>query len=66
MEDEVGVPILVVGSVALDSVETPFGTRDDVLGGAAAHFSISASLFTRVRLVAVVGTDFPGENLEVL
>ena len=59
-------PILVVGSVALDSVETPFESHDDVLGGAASHFSISASLFTTVRLVAVVGSDFPDEKLAVL
>ena len=61
-----GAPILVVGSVALDSIETPFATRDDVLGGAALHFSVAASLFTRVRLVAVVGADFPMERLDLL
>ena len=70
MSDEHGSteksPILVVGSVALDSVETPFETREDVLGGAAAHFSLSASLFTHVRLVAVVGDDFPGDKLDLL
>jgi hypothetical protein len=59
-------PILVVGSVALDSIETPFETREDVLGGAAVHFSAAASLFTRVRLVAVVGRDFPLEALDIL
>ncbi|MEA2683743.1 MAG: hypothetical protein QOK05_2071 [Chloroflexota bacterium] len=59
-------PILVVGSVALDSVETPFESRDDLLGGAAAHFSIAASLFAPVRLVAVIGKDFPDEKLQVL
>jgi sugar/nucleoside kinase (ribokinase family) len=59
-------PILVVGSVALDSVETPFESRHDLLGGAAAHFSIAASLFAPVRLVAVIGRDFPDEKLEVL
>jgi sugar/nucleoside kinase (ribokinase family) len=52
--------------VALDTVETPFETRPDVLGGAAAHFSISASLFAPVRLVGVVGDDFPSEKLDVL
>ena len=61
-----GAPILVVGSVALDSIETPFATRDDVLGGAAMHFSVAASLFTRVRLVAVVGADFPLAELDLL
>src|SRR3982074_1577258 len=59
-------PILVVGSVALDSIETPFETREDVLGGAAVHFSVAASLFTRVRLVAVVGKDFPLDALDIL
>ena len=60
------LPILVVGSVALDSVETPFESHDDLLGGAAAHFSISASLFAPIRLVAVIGPDFPADKLEVL
>ena len=59
-------PILVVGSVALDSIETPFETREDVLGGAAVHFSVAASLFTPVRLVGVVGTDFPDDALDLL
>ena len=59
-------PILVVGSVALDSVETPFESHDDLLGGAASHFSISASLFAPVRLVAVIGPDFPDDKLSVL
>lgn len=61
-----GAPILVVGSVALDSIETPFASHDDVLGGAAMHFSVAASLFTRVRLVAVVGGDFPMAELDLL
>ncbi len=50
--------LLVVGSVAFDAVETPFGKRDRMLGGSASHFSISASFFTDVRIVAVVGGDF--------
>jgi len=50
--------LLVVGSVAFDNVETPFGKRERMLGGAASHFSISASFFTDVRVVAVVGGDF--------
>jgi sugar/nucleoside kinase (ribokinase family) len=58
--------LLVVGSVALDSVRTPFGKADDVLGGAATFFSYSASFFTRVRLVAVVGADFPKAHLDLL
>ncbi|MFQ5911700.1 MAG: PfkB family carbohydrate kinase [Nitrospinota bacterium] len=55
--------LLVVGSVALDSVKTPFGEKERVLGGSATHFAISASMFTRVRLVGVVGQDFPQEHL---
>lgn len=51
--------ILVVGSVALDSVRTPFGEADEALGGSASYFSLSASHFAPVRLVAVVGEDFP-------
>ncbi len=58
--------ILVVGSVALDTVETPFGKVSDVLGGSAIYFSAAASLFTDVKLVAVVGTDFPLEQLDFL
>ena len=50
--------ILVVGSVALDTITTPAGTRREVLGGSATHFSISASFFAGVRLVGVVGEDF--------
>src|SRR6058998_1673310 len=50
--------LLVVGSVAFDAVETPFGQRPRMLGGSASHFSISASFFTDVRVVAVVGGDF--------
>lgn len=55
--------ILVVGSVAFDSVETPFGKAEDVLGGSATYFSTSASYFTDVKLVAVVGEDFPEEHI---
>jgi len=58
--------VLVVGSVALDSVETPFGKADDVLGGSANFFSAAASLLTQVQLVGVVGTDYPVEKLEPL
>ncbi len=58
--------ILVVGSVAFDSVETPFGRGDDVLGGSATYFSASASFFTGVQLVAVVGEDFPDEPKDYL
>ena len=58
--------ILVVGSVAFDSVETPFGKADEVLGGSATYFSIAASYFSDVSLVAVVGEDFPDEHEEML
>lgn len=58
--------LLVVGSVALDSVETPFGLKEDVLGGSATYFSTSASFFTPAQVVAVVGEDFPQAHLEFL
>jgi hypothetical protein len=58
--------ILVVGSVALDDVETPFGKRTSALGGAAVYFGLAASYFTDVQLVGVVGTDFPQPHLDLL
>ncbi len=58
--------ILVVGSVAFDSVETPFGKVEEVLGGSATYFSTAASFFTPVSLVAVVGEDFPRRHLNFL
>jgi len=58
--------LLVVGSVALDSVETPFGKVHDALGGSATYFSYAASFFTEVRVVGAVGNDFPTEHLELL
>jgi sugar/nucleoside kinase (ribokinase family) len=58
--------VLVVGSLALDSVQTPFGRVDDVLGGAASYFSLAASTFTNVQLVGVIGADFPQEHLDLL
>ncbi len=58
--------ILVVGSVALDTVKTPFGEARDALGGSATHFSISASFWSPVRLVAVVGEDFSAAHRQVL
>ena len=58
--------LLVVGSVALDSVETPFGSRDNVLGGSATYFSAAASLLTQVSVVGVVGDDFPLDDLKFL
>jgi len=59
-------PILVVGSVALDAVHTPTESASEVLGGAASYFCLSASLFAPVRLVAVVGEDFPAEHRRLL
>ncbi|MBW3660244.1 MAG: sugar kinase [Gemmatimonadetes bacterium] len=58
--------LLVVGSVALDDVETPFGRREGALGGAAVYFGIAASYFVDVRVVGVVGADFPQEHLDLL
>ncbi|MDB4886561.1 MAG: PfkB domain protein [Gemmatimonadetes bacterium] len=58
--------LLVVGSVALDSVETPFGKADNVLGGSGTFFSASASHLTPVQLVGVVGDDYPMDQLEPL
>ena len=58
--------LLVVGSVALDSVETPYGMVDNALGGSAVYFSVSASYFTDVGVVAVIGLDFPDDHLNFL
>src|SRR5438552_3254059 len=58
--------VLVVGSVALDSVETPFGKADDVLGGSATFFSASASQLTKVSVVGVIGNDYPVDKLQPL
>ena len=57
--------LLVVGSVAFDAVETPFGKCDKMLGGSASHFSISASYYTDVRIVGVVGSDFTEAEQQV-
>lgn len=58
--------VLVVGSVALDDVRTPFGERKGALGGAATYFALAAAYFTEVRLVGVVGDDFPDRHRETL
>ncbi len=58
--------LTVVGSIAFDSVKTPFGERDRMLGGAAVHFSLAASFFTEVRPVGPVGDDFGPAEFEVL
>src|SRR5271154_1716873 len=60
------MPITVVGSIAYDSVKTPFGERERMLGGAAVHFSLAASFFDDVRVVGPVGEDFGEPQLEVL
>lgn len=58
--------ILAVGSLAFDSIRTPAGKADKILGGSVNYFSISASFFTNLNLVGIVGEDFPKEHFEVL
>ncbi len=58
--------IVVVGSVAFDTLETPYGKRDQALGGSANYFSLSASFFTGVKLCAIVGEDFPEDHVKGL
>jgi sugar/nucleoside kinase (ribokinase family) len=58
--------LLIVGSVALDSVETPAGQIENALGGAATYGAVAASLFAPVNLVGVVGEDFPTEHIDFL
>jgi cytidine kinase len=60
------MPLLVVGSVALDCVETPTDSRDDVLGGSAVFFSYAASFFSPVRMIGAVGEDWPAEHTRLL
>ena len=55
--------LTVVGSIAFDSVRTPFGERERVLGGSAVHFALAASFFTDVCVVGPVGDDFGDEHL---
>jgi len=57
--------ILVIGSIALDSVQTPFGRRDETLGGSATYFSIAASFYSKVRIIATVGEDFPARYMRM-
>ena len=59
-------PILVVGSVALDDIRTPFGEVREAFGGSASHFALAARFFAPVRVVAVVGRDFPAQHLRLL
>lgn len=58
--------LLVVGTIAFDNIETPLGKIVDALGGSSVYFSLAASLFTNVRLVGVVGEDFPKNGLDLL
>jgi len=58
--------IIVLGTVALDTVKTPLGKRREMLGGSASHFAMSARLFTKVNLVAVIGKDFPKKHIDFL
>ncbi len=59
--------LLVVGSVAFDAIETPFGKTDKIIGGAASYISLAASYFTQTsKLVAVVGEDFPNDFIQTL
>jgi len=58
--------IVVVGSVALDTIKTPFGEVKDALGGSATYFSVAASYFAPVKMVAVVGKDFPARHIRIL
>lgn len=60
------MPITVVGSIAYDTVKTPFGERERMLGGAAVHFALAASFFDDVRVVGPVGDDFGEEQLSVM
>jgi len=59
-------PVLVVGSAALDTLETPMGNEEDALGGSSFYFSTAASILAPVRLVAVIGSDFPKEKIAFL
>src|SRR5438105_7477462 len=58
--------VLVIGSIALDTLETPFGKADDQLGGAGSYFSLAASVLAPVQLVGVVGADMPEQHLDTL
>lgn len=58
--------LLVVGSTAFDTVETPHGNKSEVLGGSCLHFSMASSLFTETRMVSVVGEDFPDDHRKLL
>jgi sugar/nucleoside kinase (ribokinase family) len=58
--------ILVAGTLAFDSLETPFGKREMIIGGSANHFSIAASIFNKLELSSIIGCDFPQEHIDLL
>lgn len=58
--------VLILGSIALDSLKTPFGTRKDVLGGSVSYASVASSLFSNTNIVGVIGDDFPQQHIELL
>ena len=60
-----GKTILVVGSIGIDTLETPMGIRNDVLGGSASFFSVAASLFAPIKMVGVVGDDYPEKGRDL-
>ena len=60
------LPLVTLGTVALDSIETPFGKADNVLGGSGTYFSLAASFFAKSGIIGVIGEDFPKEHLDFL
>src|SRR3990172_5148455 len=58
--------VLIIGTVALDTIETPFGKVDKALGGSATYASFAASFFSKPALISVVGNDFPREHIELM
>ena len=57
--------ILAIGSIAIDTIETPMGNRSEILGGSAAYFSVAAGLLASVKLIGVVGEDYPEEGWQM-
>ena len=60
------MPLIVTGSIGIDTIHTPTGEAEEVLGGSCSHFAAAASLFGQVRIVAAVGDDFPDHHHETL
>jgi len=58
--------LIIVGSLAFDTIETPFGRREKIVGGSGTYCALAASFFTRPGIVGVVGEDFPEETVEFL